>query len=298
MNAPELITLSDGARVAISRSGNAKGPRVLLSHGNGFAVGAFAALLSALEAEHNCFALDLRNHGCSPLHELAHHTHTRHVHDVGEVLDYIGTHYGDVPIHGVMHSISGVFSLGWCCQSPEAFATLTLMEPPLALPSMHELGSRQRDIQMNLGATTLRRKQRFDSPEEFVARYAARPAFTKLDSASMLAYARAILRPDDVFTAQSDEPSWVLACPAQFESALYIGNIDHGDFDRLPRLNVPVQILASDADDLRANIAKALAHQGRFGFERIPDSTHLMPLECPQDIALLAVDFIRREVGS
>lgn len=275
------LAMLDGARVAVRRSGRPGAPVVLLGHGNGFAVDAFGTLARLLECEHELFRMDLRNHGRSALGDLAAHVPASHVSDLGAVMRAVRAAVCGSPVHGVFHSISGVFAVELALQHPDAFASLTLMEPPLALPPCEPLAARQAARQVELAASTRRRRDRFACPRAFAERLRGRAPFHVLDDAALAAYARAVLR-------REPDGSYHLACPPDFEAALYASNVDRGLFDRLPSLGIPGTVLAGTADPLRSGTAARIAAMAGFQCVPLEGLSHLMPMEGPRQVARAA----------
>jgi hypothetical protein len=60
------LAMSDGAIVRVRRHGNPDGPRLILSHGNGFAIDGYFAFWRHLLADFELFVFDQRNHRWNP----------------------------------------------------------------------------------------------------------------------------------------------------------------------------------------------------------------------------------------
>ena len=68
------LTMSDGATVHVRRHGNAGGPRLVLSHGNGFAIDAYFPFWCHFLHDCEVVVFDQRNHGWNPRHDASGHT--------------------------------------------------------------------------------------------------------------------------------------------------------------------------------------------------------------------------------
>ena len=57
------VSAADGYVLTVRRYGNPNGTRIVLTHGNGFAIDAYFPFWSRLTERFDCFVFDLRNHG-------------------------------------------------------------------------------------------------------------------------------------------------------------------------------------------------------------------------------------------
>ena len=60
------LTMADGAVIRIRQHGNADGPRLILAHGNGFAIDAYFPFWRCLMERFEIVLYDQRNHGHNP----------------------------------------------------------------------------------------------------------------------------------------------------------------------------------------------------------------------------------------
>ena len=105
------LTMADGAPIRIRRHGNPRGPRLVLCHGNGFAIDAYVPFWSLLADRFDLVLYDQRNHGQNPRHKPEAHDVPRFVSDMEEIFHAIRNRLGPAPTVGVFHSISGVTSI-------------------------------------------------------------------------------------------------------------------------------------------------------------------------------------------
>jgi pimeloyl-ACP methyl ester carboxylesterase len=104
------VTMADGAVLRVRRHGNPEGPRLVLCHGNGFAIDAYAPFWRHLTSRFDVVLYDQRNHGRNPRHEVEAHDLPNFVGDMERVFWAIRADLGEKPAIGVFHSISGVTS--------------------------------------------------------------------------------------------------------------------------------------------------------------------------------------------
>ncbi|MBT6275942.1 MAG: alpha/beta hydrolase [Chromatiales bacterium] len=281
----EWVAMSDGAQIRVRRSGNPEGPRVLLSHGNGFAADAFGALRRALEPFAEVVPMDLRNHGHNPTHDFAAHNCDRLATDLEEVLSALATRHGAKPVHILCHSVSGIGALRLAIGESNQLASMVLMEPPCQPPEGHPLYDSHLQAQEALGARTLRRKATFADPNEFVSRIAGRPEFRLCVNGALDDLARAILR-------QASDGHWGLGCPPEYESRIYVDNVDNGMFESLAQITTPTMIISGTYSEQRLAFTQEMCKQGDFELLAMSGVTHLLPMERPALIARVARAFI------
>ena len=100
--------MDDGATVRVRRHGNLAGPRLLLSHGNGFAIDAYRPFWSLLMSRWEVVLFDMRNHGQNPLHGASGHTYPQFAADFERLATAIPEAFGRKPTVGVFHSLSAI----------------------------------------------------------------------------------------------------------------------------------------------------------------------------------------------
>ena len=57
------VALDDGATIRVRRHGNPAGPRLMVTHGNGFAADAYLPFWQLLTPDYDVLVFDFRNHG-------------------------------------------------------------------------------------------------------------------------------------------------------------------------------------------------------------------------------------------
>src|SRR5919204_5869845 len=88
------LRMSDGAPIRLRRYG--AGPvRLLLSHGNGLAINAYAPFWEPLIDNFELVLFDIRNHGENPLHDPHQHNWPRITHDIREIFAGVQAQFGE-----------------------------------------------------------------------------------------------------------------------------------------------------------------------------------------------------------
>ena len=125
--------MDDGALIIIRRHGNPKGPRIVLSHGNGFSADLYYPFWSLLTDRFDVVIYDIRSHGWNPVSDLQAHNFWTFVSDNATVFQAIDRHFGEKPKIGVYHSMSALIAI-LHEQKDGVFMALVLFDPPLIFP--------------------------------------------------------------------------------------------------------------------------------------------------------------------
>ena len=199
------VIAADGYALAVRRHGNASGPRLVLSHGNGLAIDAYYPFWSQLTDRFDCFVYDMRNHGWNSVDDdPLRHNLPFIVSDSKRIARAIERRFGAKPTVGVFHSLSSIVALHQASDGG-SFAALVLFDPPLFRPG--GLPDEMRGAASQMSARTRMRKTHFESLEAFVTDLRRNQAFGRMSPAALDLFARTTLRRSGA--AQSYE----LRCP-------------------------------------------------------------------------------------
>ncbi len=283
-----VIAADDGAELIARRLGNPDGPRVLVSHGVGFAVDGFAPMWCHLESDCDLILVDLRGHGRNPPVAPESVRGPQIISDMKAALRGIQNEWGEKSLWGLLHSYSGLTALRLESTEPGWFAGLILMEPPAMPPPDHPAFPGFDKGRLALAERSLKRQAVFTSIDDLVAKYTSRDQFSRFAPGAARALAESLLVPDD--------DGWRLACSPEVEARFYATNEDDGLWQRLHHVTCPVMVLAG-GDDMRDGVppaltARDLARIGGFDLVEVAGTTHMMVLERPRFVAKLARTFI------
>ena len=104
------------------------GPRLILSHGNGFCIDADYPFWSLLTERFDVVLHDLRNHGWNPVGDLRAHGVRAIIGDNAFVWQAIDEHFGNKPKIGVYHSVSATAAFRQL-PADNGFAALVMFDP-------------------------------------------------------------------------------------------------------------------------------------------------------------------------
>jgi pimeloyl-ACP methyl ester carboxylesterase len=289
------LAMPDGAHILARVHGNPAGPRLVLAHGNGFAIDAYAPFWSLLTDGYEVVVHDLRNHGRNPLFGSPGHSIEGFARDHGVILGALTDKLGGKPTAGLYHSVSSLGAIAHATSLADGaalpWAALVLFDPPLIPSPGHALHQIAQGMELFLANWAMGRPDKFADPGELAAQFAAAKGLSRWVEGAHEGMARAVLR--------ADGEGWTLACPRELEAATYVCNAYSRIWEALPRLakhKDRVLLISSDPEieDARAPSFTNRAASQEFGIARVavPNTTHLLQIEQPAACAQAAVEFL------
>ena len=274
------FTMDDGAPIRVVRHGNSSGPRVVLSHGNGFASDSYFPFWKLMLERFDIALFDFRNCGRNPFHASEPHHYHRFARDSATVHSAIANAWGEKTTVGVFHSMSAIAALLAVVDGNWQWDALVLFDPPVVPP----VGNPLRAALMNEGRTlrdaALIRQNRFADPDELVDVYRYLYRFRRLRKGVAELNARSTLR----FDQESGE--WLLCCPGPVEADLYTEVADLPIWRKPHPPERPLLIVGSDPEPedapKTAPCCKLFCETFGIDYAFVPGTTHLLQLEEPE----------------
>ena len=284
---------ADGAAIVLRRHGNSRGPRLVLSHCNGFAADAYYPFWSLLTDRFDVILFDLRNHGRNPVGDGENHGIGAFVDDHGRIAEAIDRHFGARPKIGVFHSVSAQSALIHASRESN-YSALVLFDPVVCPP-----GCRPEDVEKmettlrHLGEAALRRRERFASTQEFMDRVLRAPTFQLLCPGAPDLIAQTTLR------ETSNGDGYELRCPREYEAKISLEGPRWASAADLGRVSCPVKIIGSDPTVPfsflpTVDLGEILA----LDYDFVPESTHLLQLERPEECVAAMMPFVEGRIGT
>jgi pimeloyl-ACP methyl ester carboxylesterase len=276
------VESADGAVLLVRRHGNPRAPvRLLVSHGNGFAIDGYIDFWGRLLAEFDIVAFDMRSHGHNPVAEPANHDYAHMARDIDAVGRAVRAEFGRKPSAGLFHSMSAQSALLQTISSTEAgpvhFDALVAFDPPNVPAPGHPVHDAMVGYEHKLARWASDRPMRFADPADLAGDFAATRSGRRWASGAAIAMARAVLR--------RDGEGWELVCPREREASMYLQGIDLGLWPRQDDVPIPVALIGADPDcpypAATALSNLMLAREGGFDYRAIPGTSHLLQLEEP-----------------
>jgi pimeloyl-ACP methyl ester carboxylesterase len=283
------LAMTDGATVRVRRYGRPGGVRLLVSHGNGFAVDGYAPFWIPFCGDCEVVVFDMRSHGQNPRALPANHDHDQMARDIASVRRGVASAFGARPSVGVFHSMSAQAAMRDAIDGHWQWDALVLFDPPNVPAPGHAAYQRMVEFEHRLARWAGGRRERFDDPGQLAADYAATRAGAAWVAGAHAAMARAVLRPDG--------EGWALACPRELEAEIYLAGNTLGLWPQRRQFGGPVKLIAADpARPFPVPTAlsnQALAAEGGFDYAAIPGTGHLLQLEQPAACRTAVLDFLR-----
>ncbi len=266
------------------------GPPLHFYHANGYPPAAYTPLLEDLGQTCRVCAMEGR-----PLWPgAAHAVLTDWKPLAGDLLDFVQRCCKGEPVIGMGHSVGGNATLRAALYRPDLFRALVLLDPVLFPPWMSltwglvylsRLGYRLHP----LARGALRRRRRFESRQAMFENYRRKRVFRRMDDRALRAYV-------DALAAPHPSGGVTLRYSPEWEARIYVTSVraDLEIWRRLPELRLPLLVIRGEHTDTfwEKTAARVQRKAPRARIVTLPDSTHLLPLERPAEIARLVREFL------
>ena len=286
------IAMQDGAKVRVRRFGNAAGTRLLVTHGNGFAVDAYYPFWQRFLPRYDIVCFDFRNHGHSDRSSVETHTYAQLVRDLDLVLAGIEAELGRRATVGVMHSFASRTALKHAIEIGWKWAGLVLYDPPSVPPQAHPLYKAMETFEDRLVKYAGARRRTFNSIDELAQEYAASRATARWQPGVHELMARSVLRKDQ------GADTFSLVCAPEIEASIYAQALTLDLWPKASEIGGPAMLIGCDPDMPGAPATgaanRALGLENGYDYRCVPDTGHLQQIERPDACADLLVDFLAR----
>jgi len=265
------------------------GTTLHFSHANGYPPRAYTPLLDALSAQFHVIATPLR-----PLWPQADPQSVQSWLPLADDLIQGLEIYPKRQVIGAGHSVGATVTLIAALQRPDLFHALTLIDPVIMPPWFAHLWRAVTWLKAGprvhpLVKSAQRRRRSFVSREAMFASYRQKAVFHYLDDRSLKIYIDALTQPQP-------NGSVALRYTPEWEVQIYLTGIldDPKVWRALPGLKVPLLILRGQhSDTFWPQTARRIQrYLPSADIRTIPSSTHLLPLEKPDQVAAEIQRFI------
>jgi pimeloyl-ACP methyl ester carboxylesterase len=271
-------------------------------HANGYPPDCYKPLLELLKTEYHVFGMLLR-----PLWDGTKPEDIRDWHPFSDDLRlFLSSQLGfetsektphatqPTPVIGVGHSIGATVTLRAALQDAGKFRALVLIDPVLFVPSfiinwqiVRLLGLGERFHPLIQGAK--KRRRNFDDLDTLFNGYRTRNIFRYISDENLRIFIEGITKP-------KADGGYELVFPPEWEAQIYrTGMHDFDIFRELPKLEVPTLFIrGKETDTFLAEAAKLVKRkQPKVRIEALEKSTHLLPLERPQEVFEIMQSFVK-----
>ncbi|MDE2826979.1 MAG: alpha/beta hydrolase [Bacteroidota bacterium] len=285
-NSAHEVRMRDDSLVVIRRHGNPAGPRLVLSHGNGFAVDLYYPFWSLFLEDFDVIVYDLRNHGWNPVGDVKYHNLPTFAQDLELILDAVDLHFGSKPRVGIYHSLTALVAVQPHIR-PNLFSGLVLFDPPICKGGRGYAEFEAAAIR-NAGLTRMR-ANKFPTKAHLAEIIPYLPSFQWVLPGVFELLAETTLR------ESADHDGYELCCPPEYEARIleFAGSFAVlADFDHI---RCPVKVLGADPTLPYSYLPTFdLSYIIKVDYDFLPESTHLLQLEKPAQCAKVVVEFLRK----
>ncbi len=255
------------------------GAPIVILHATGFLGRIYRPIATALTAIGRVFSYDQRGHGDSSRSPTGEYNWSRTMED----LEGFITTMGLKGVRGFGHS-AGATAIGSLADArPDLVSRAVLVEPVIfESPTGPELAWRNPFIDR-----TLKRKRVFDSVEAMFENF-----INKLPYAG---WRKDILRDYCEYgTRQNADGKRELKCPPEIEARFYETSREFDGLKRILECKAPLLVIfGARGDSLGAVMSAKVAAGLRNGrVINLPDAGHFAPMEKPEEVIRLAVEFL------
>jgi pimeloyl-ACP methyl ester carboxylesterase len=272
------------------------GQRLHFLHANGYPPGCYKPFFELLQTQYHVFGMLLR--------PLWIHSDPNEIQDwkpfSDDLLPFIAPPQ-PTPVIGVGHSIGAVVTLRAALRDPGKFRALILLDPVLFVPSrliawnfFRALGLGNQVHPKIAGA--LKRRRNFDDLDLVFRSYRNRDVFRYMSDENLRIYIEGITRKRENGREASPQGGYELVYSPEWESRVYLTGLRDFDIWRgLPKLGVPTLFIrGAETDTFLENTAKLVKRmQPKARVETLDKSTHLLPLERPQEVFDMMQAFLK-----
>ncbi|MYJ74058.1 MAG: alpha/beta hydrolase [Gammaproteobacteria bacterium] len=281
------VAVDEDTAIVLRRHGNPDGPRLVLSHGLGLAVDLYYPFWSRLTAQFDLIVYDLRNHGQNPLGPLAAHTLPALARDHDLVLEAVDRHFGAKPKVGVYHSVGALAVL----LAPGAGAGLTalvLFDPPIRKANVDR--DAYDDAGAQLAEAARRRRAWYATMEEFTERARSAPNFERAAPGVVELLAETTLREDP------EGEGYVLRCPSSYEAQILEYGRVFASVANLSSYRCPFMVIGADPTLPFSYLPTFDLHEMvEVDYDFLPEATHFLQLEQPEECVALMLAFLDQQ---
>lgn len=280
----------DGSLTVVRRHGNPAGPRLLLTHGNGLAIDFYYPFWSLLADDFDLVLYDLRNHGWNEVGAQNEHNFFNLVRDQERVVEAVAAHYGKKPTIGVFHSISALATLvspSLGSRATHELSACILFDPPVHKPGG---GDKEFDEATELAARMVRRRsERFHMREDFTEVLKYMPLLIRAVPGAGELMAKTVLR------KSADGRWWELRCPREYEAQIAQYVRTYSCLVDFAGVGCPTKVIGADPMVPYSYLPTLdLSHVVAIEYDFIPETTHFLQVEKPEECVVGVCDFLRK----
>lgn len=286
------VDLEDGAKIRVRRYGNPDGIRILLSHGNSFAVDAYFPYWRYFLDRYDLVIFDFRNHGQNIPVEPPNHTYAQLSRDLERVVQEVRTHLGTKKTIGIFHSFSARTAMKHAIEIGWRWDALLLFDPPDVPPRDHPNYAAMEVFEKRLTEFARKRRRHFTSIDELTQELVQSRATRNWVAGEHELMARSVLRKNP------DGDGYVLVCAPENEASIYEQALTLNLWPAANEFGGPVKLTGADpmAKGAPATAAanQALGTEGGYDYTCVEGTGHMQQIERPDECFRITMEFLAK----
>ena len=285
-----MAAMDDGAEIVIRHHARPGATRLFISNGNGFAVDGYRVFWEPLLEQFDVILFDMRNHGRNPWCGADGHHYPQMGRDLASVHSAVTERLGKAPSVGVFHSMSSRAAMKGAVDAGLPYDALALYDPPCVPPEDHRLFAAMREFELKLVSWAMDRRERFASPDELEADYAAARPSAKWLPQARNDMANAVMKPDP-------DGGYRLTCQRELEASIYLAALTLHLWPTAAEIGIPTKLIGADPEGRGAPPTgpanNALAEEGGYDYFGMEHAGHLLQIEKPEACQDVLLSFLR-----
>lgn len=285
------VLLPDGAKIRLRRHGDPDGARLLISHGNGFAIDGYFPYWRLLAATFDLVVFDFRNHGENAPSAATRHNYPQFTLDLECVLQAVKRELGDKPTVGIFHSMSARAAMKHALEIGWHWDALILFDPPNMPPQGHPAYPAMERLERRLADWARQRRRHFAAIGELASEYSQSPATSRWVEGAHELMAKAVLR------KEPGADGYELVCDPHNEAAIYEQAFTLNLWPQARQFGGPVKLIGCDPS-LKGFSAtgvanQALGREGGYDYACVEGAGHMLQIERPEECLRLTTEFLK-----
>lgn len=281
--------MTDGAGIVLRRFGNLDRPRLMITHGNGFAIDGYRVFWEPLLNDFEVVLFDMRNHGWNEPTGQDGHNYLQLSIDVGSIRRAAAEAWGEKSTVGVFHSMAGRAAMKHAVEIGWAWDALILYDPPSVPLRGHAEYETMRTFELKLVDFAANRPDRFNSVDEQLQIFREARGSSHWQPQAQEDMAHAVLR--------KAGDGYELTCRREIEASIYLAALTLDLWPSASQFGGPTKLIGADAE-MKSNTPtakanRALAMEGGFAYEGVPGTGHLLQIEKPAESREAMLSFLR-----
>jgi pimeloyl-ACP methyl ester carboxylesterase len=284
------VPTDDGCLLRLRRYGHHSGPRLLITHGNGFAVDGYLPFWRDFLPGFDVVVFDFRNHGRSDRSDPVRHVYAQLARDLARVRAAVDDELGRKPTAGIFHSMSARTAMKHAIELGWTWDAMVLFDPPNVPPVDHPVYETMRVFEGKLVDYAGGRKRHFETVAELADDYRGARGTKNWVSEAVPLMAEAVLR------EEPDGTGWSLVCAPEIEAAIYAEAMTLNLWPPATAFDGPVKLIGADPDSKYAPATafanQALGLENGYDYASVPGTGHLLQIEQPIACARIVSEFL------